>query len=51
MRSITDLDIVKKIGNNKVNVSVGSALDIFGGNLKYEEVVAWHRQNNKSKTK
>lgn len=25
-----------------VNVMVGSALDIFGGNLAYKDVVAWH---------
>lgn len=25
-----------------VDVTVGSALDIFGGNLHYKDVVSWH---------
>lgn len=41
--SIDDLDRVARVGNGRVDITVGSALDIFGGNLKYSDVVAWHR--------
>jgi len=41
----SDLDRVKTMGNNRVDLTIGSALDIFGGNIPYEEVVAWHRAN------
>lgn len=39
-----DLERIKVAGNGCVNVTVGSALDIFGGNLPYADVVAWHFQ-------
>jgi phosphoribosylformimino-5-aminoimidazole carboxamide ribotide isomerase len=42
IRSIADLEIVKHYGKERVDATVGSALDIFGGSLKYAEVVAWH---------
>ncbi|MBQ1801680.1 MAG: phosphoribosylformimino-5-aminoimidazole carboxamide ribotide isomerase, partial [Lachnobacterium sp.] len=35
-----DIEIIKKLGKNKINITVGSALDIFGGKLKFEEVLA-----------
>jgi phosphoribosylformimino-5-aminoimidazole carboxamide ribotide isomerase len=37
--SFEDLDILKKLGQSKVDVTIGSALDIFGGTLKYQEVI------------
>lgn len=37
-----DLERIKVAGNERVDVTVGSALDIFGGNLPYKDVVAWH---------
>ena len=36
-----DLEQLKVLGQNRVNVTIGSALDLFGGNLKYEEVLAY----------
>jgi len=39
-----DLDRVKVSGLGRVDITVGSALDIFGGKLPYQDVVAWHRQ-------
>ena len=30
----------------QVDCTVGSALDIFGGELSYEEVVRWHYERN-----
>ncbi|KAJ1474281.1 eukaryotic type phosphoribosylformimino-5-aminoimidazole carboxamide ribotide isomerase [Baffinella frigidus] len=39
-----DLDKVKAIGDGKVDLTIGSGLDIFGGALSYEAVVAWQRK-------
>ncbi len=41
-RSLADLDAVAAAGAGRVDVTVGSALDIFGGALRYADVVAWH---------
>jgi len=40
VRSIEDIELLKKIGNGRVDVTVGSALDIFGGNLQIKDVIA-----------
>jgi phosphoribosylformimino-5-aminoimidazole carboxamide ribotide isomerase len=42
VRSLEDMELVKKLGNNKVDATIGTALDCFGGQLKYDDVVAWH---------
>eukprot|EP00529_Nitzschia_sp_RCC80_P026888 CAMPEP_0113514558 /NCGR_PEP_ID=MMETSP0014_2-20120614/40473_1 /TAXON_ID=2857 /ORGANISM="Nitzschia sp." /LENGTH=289 /DNA_ID=CAMNT_0000411063 /DNA_START=23 /DNA_END=892 /DNA_ORIENTATION=- /assembly_acc=CAM_ASM_000159 len=47
VRSIEDLELVKKLGKDKVDATVGSALDVFGGKLKYTDVVAWHNEQEK----
>ncbi|CAN6832456.1 unnamed protein product [Brassica oleracea] len=39
-----DVERIKEAGKGGVDVTVGSALDIFGGNLPYKDVVAWHHQ-------
>lgn len=36
-----DLKLLKEIGKNRVNVTIGSALDLFGGKMKFEEVVEY----------
>ncbi|EXB88699.1 1-(5-phosphoribosyl)-5-[(5- phosphoribosylamino)methylideneamino] imidazole-4-carboxamide isomerase [Morus notabilis] len=41
---MADLERIKEAGMGRVDVTVGSALDIFGGNLAYRDVVAWHAQ-------
>ena len=43
VRSLQDLELVKQLGQGKVDCTVGSALDIFGGSLSYQEVVDWHK--------
>jgi phosphoribosylformimino-5-aminoimidazole carboxamide ribotide isomerase len=45
-KTLTDLDRVKKLGQGKVDLTIGSALDIFGGDVKYSDVVAWQKQQN-----
>lgn len=34
-----DLELIKKYGNNRVNVTIGSALDLFGGTMKLTDVL------------
>jgi phosphoribosylformimino-5-aminoimidazole carboxamide ribotide isomerase len=43
VKSIGDLDRVEKLGAGRVDVTIGSALDIFGGAIPYRLVVEWHR--------
>jgi phosphoribosylformimino-5-aminoimidazole carboxamide ribotide isomerase len=47
VRSLDDLDLVDTLGRGRVDATVGSALDIFGGNLAYADVVAWHKIRQK----
>jgi phosphoribosylformimino-5-aminoimidazole carboxamide ribotide isomerase len=42
-RSLDDLELVKERGGGRVDLSIGSALDIFGGDVPYQAVVAWQR--------
>lgn len=44
VHSYEDLLLLKKLGNDHLNVTVGSALDLFGGQLKWEEVLAVCRE-------
>lgn len=49
-RSLDDFNLVRELGNGKVDLTVGSALDIFGGDLAYTDVVKWHnKEQEKSK--
>jgi phosphoribosylformimino-5-aminoimidazole carboxamide ribotide isomerase len=43
-RTLADLELVKARGRGRVDLSIGSALDIFGGGLPYQSVVAWQRR-------
>ena len=43
-KSIKDLERCKKLSNGGVDISIGSALDIFGGKgIKYSECVKFNR--------
>lgn len=37
--TIEDIEAVRTAGKNRIHITIGSALDIFGGSLNYEEVV------------
>lgn len=39
--TMKDLEDIKSIGDNRVNITVGSALDIFGGELSYMDIVSF----------
>lgn len=45
-RSLDDLDHVDRLGRGRVDLTIGSALDLFGGSVPYAEVVRWHRARN-----
>ena len=45
--SLRDLDRVKELSAGKVDLTIGSALDIFGGSgVTLDECVKWNQQNN-----
>ena len=46
-RSLQDLDLVKSLSQGKVDLTIGSALDIFGGNgVTLAQCIEW---NNRTK--
>jgi phosphoribosylformimino-5-aminoimidazole carboxamide ribotide isomerase len=43
--SLGDLETVTRLGRGRVDLTIGSALDIFGGNgVHYDDVVAFNRK-------
>lgn len=48
VRSVDDLETADRVGRGLVDVTVGSALDIFGGGLKYDDAVAWSKRQVES---
>lgn len=42
--ALEDLDLVKSLGRGRIDLTIGSALDIFGGRVSYREVVTWQRR-------
>jgi len=48
-RSIDDLKLVSRLSKERVNLTIGSALDIFGvSGVKYDEAVAFNRQRKEN---
>jgi phosphoribosylformimino-5-aminoimidazole carboxamide ribotide isomerase len=46
--SFADVERVETLGEGRVDITVGSALDIFGGRgLRYADLVAWNRMRNR----
>ncbi len=43
-RSLDDLETVNTLSQGRVDLTIGSALDLFGGTVPYAECVAWNRQ-------
>ncbi|MEE3482417.1 MAG: phosphoribosylformimino-5-aminoimidazole carboxamide ribotide isomerase [Lachnospiraceae bacterium] len=39
IRSLSDIEEIRRLGNDRVNFTVGSALDIYGGTLSFADVV------------
>lgn len=47
VRSLADLDLIRTVGQGRVDATIGSALDIFGGDLSYQDVLAWQAASNR----
>ncbi|KAL8962982.1 MAG: hypothetical protein Q9193_000702 [Seirophora villosa] len=46
-RHLEDLDLVKELSRGKVDLTIGSALDIFGGSgVNFEDCVKWNKQQS-----
>lgn len=46
IRDMNDIKIIQEKGKGKIDFTVGSALDIFGGSgIKYEDLVQWMKEN------
>ena len=44
-RSFEDLAVVDRLSGGKVDLTIGSALDLFGGiQIQYSDCVAWNQQ-------
>lgn len=49
IRNTSDLDLLRDRGRGRLDATIGSALDIFGGKLPYEDVIAYFEaEKNKS---
>ncbi|KAI4131807.1 MAG: hypothetical protein LQ341_006336 [Variospora aurantia] len=47
-RHLEDLELVKKLSRGKVDLTIGSALDIFGGNgVSFDECSEWNKQQSR----
>lgn len=43
-RSFQDLELVEKLSHGKVDLTYGSSLDIFGGSVKFQDLVEWNKK-------
>jgi len=51
VRSLEDMERIRTLGHGRVDATIGSALDIFGGQLAYKEVLRWHRDQEQLEPK
>lgn len=43
-KDVSDLNTVQRLSDGRVDLTYGSALDIFGGNLvRFQDLVEWNR--------
>jgi phosphoribosylformimino-5-aminoimidazole carboxamide ribotide isomerase len=45
---LEDLERVRQLGQGRIDLTIGSALDLFGGNLPYRTVVEWQRRQERN---
>lgn len=48
VNQLSDLDLVRNIGRSRVDLTIGSALDIFGGDVRFADVASWHKAQQKA---
>lgn len=46
IHSFADLKEIARLGKGKLNVTIGSALDLFGGPMPYEQVIQYIKEAN-----
>lgn len=51
VHSFEDLEELSQLGRNRLNVTIGSALDLFGGAMSYEQVLTYISKCNAEKEK
>ena len=51
VHSFKDLEELSRLGRNRLNVTIGSALDLFGGPMSYEQVLTYISKCNAEKEK
>lgn len=44
VHNFDDLSLLRTLGKNHVNVTIGSSLDLFGGDMKFEEVLDFMKE-------
>lgn len=44
VRLLSDLEEIRMTGKGRLDATIGSALDLFGGKLKYTDVIKWFRE-------
>lgn len=44
VRSFADLELLKRLGRGRVHVTIGSALDLFGGQMPYRQVLDYIKE-------
>ena len=47
--SFEDLRLLKEYGNNRLNVTIGSALSLFGGPMEYQDVLKYIKEETRMK--
>lgn len=45
--SFADLELLKEIGKNRLNATIGSALSLFGGPMEYEKVLDFMKRSGR----
>lgn len=48
VHSFDDLQKLRKLGHDRIHVTIGSALDLFGGPMKFEEVLSYINRKEES---
>lgn len=46
IHSMEDLSLLKRLGNDRVHATIGSALDLFGGYLSFDDIVKFCKFNS-----
>ena len=47
-RSLDDMETVRRLGGGRVDLTIGSALDMFGGDLKWDDIIAWQKAQDEA---